>query len=504
MLTPWWFASLLTASLVCSSQAASQVPLHVDLAKDAAGKDGFQVFTSKHSPRHSIRIKRQDSSICDAHSAQYTGWLDLGPKHLFFWYFDSQNDPENDPLTLWMTGGPGYSSMLGMLQEVGPCLINEHGNGTYYNPWGWSKKSSMLFVDQPVGVGFSYIDEGHDTPDTSHIAAVDMHRFLQLFVSEVFPSKLSVPFHISGESYGGHYIPHLGAQIVQQNKLYPNEPQIRLKSCLIGNGCMSEMHTTFGYWETLCTTNPGVENPVFNETRCDIMAKNMPRCMTVSEVCRRNPDPAICLSAKAVCTEGITGMYDEESDVKGGRNRFDITVPCQVDDICYVQGPLLQNYLNSKLVWDAISPPKEVKQYKLSSTHVADVFGLTSDEMVPSTTQVEYLLANQIHVMNYQGNLDLACNTAGNLRWAHSIPWKGQPKFSSKPLVPWKSVLTSTGKNETVGKMKEVNIRVTDSTTTTTRYAFVTVDSAGHMVPQDRPDVAFDLMNRWISGEAFV
>lgn len=193
---------LLATLLFEPSQAVHQAPLSADQPQKVTIEEGFQIFTSKHSPQHSIRIKKQDGSICDAHSARYTGWLDIGPKHLFFWYFESQNDPENDPLTLWMTGGPGYSSMLGMLEEVGPCLVNEYGNGTKYNPWGWSKKSSMLFVDQPVGVGFSYGDEGHDIPSDSYLAAVDMHRFLQLFISEVFPSKLNSPFHISGESYG--------------------------------------------------------------------------------------------------------------------------------------------------------------------------------------------------------------------------------------------------------------------------------------------------------------
>jgi len=69
------------------------------------------------------------------------------------------------------------------------------------NPWGWSKNSSLLFVDQPVNVGFSYVDEGYEVPGDSYAAAVDMHKFLQLLVSEVFPNNLHTPFHISGESY---------------------------------------------------------------------------------------------------------------------------------------------------------------------------------------------------------------------------------------------------------------------------------------------------------------
>jgi cathepsin A (carboxypeptidase C) len=78
----------------------------------------------------------------------------------------------------------------------------------------------------------------------------------------------------------------------------------------------------YGYWETLCTTNPGVPEPVFNRTRCDIMATNMPRCMDVAETCVRNPDPAICHAAETVCYEGVVGWYDDEAG-KGGRNRFD-------------------------------------------------------------------------------------------------------------------------------------------------------------------------------------
>lgn len=161
----------------------------------------FRIVRSRHSLDHSIRIKQQNESICAAGSPQYTGWLDVGHKHLFFWYFESQNDPSRDPLTLWMTGGPGDSSMVGLFQEVGPCLVNEHGNGTYHNHWGWSRNSSLLFVDQPVDVGFSYVDEGHELPRDSKEAAIDMHRFLQLFVSEVFPHLQNLPVHLSGESY---------------------------------------------------------------------------------------------------------------------------------------------------------------------------------------------------------------------------------------------------------------------------------------------------------------
>jgi cathepsin A (carboxypeptidase C) len=178
--------------------------------------EGFQIYQSQFSEHHSIRIKQQqNSTICDARSKQYTGWLDIGSKHIFFWYFESQDKPSEDPLLLWLTGGPGGSGMIGLLGELGPCLINESGNGTVYNKYGWSKNANIIFVDQPAGVGFSYVDEGIPLPATSFTAAEDMHHFLQLFTSDVFPDLSNRDFHITGESYAvrlccRYHLPDMG------------------------------------------------------------------------------------------------------------------------------------------------------------------------------------------------------------------------------------------------------------------------------------------------------
>jgi cathepsin A (carboxypeptidase C) len=71
-----------------------------------------------------------------------------------------------------------------------------------YNPYGWNKDTAMIFVDQPAGVGFSYLDDDLSAPDNSFSSAADMHLFLQMFVSQVFPVHLKGPFVITGESYG--------------------------------------------------------------------------------------------------------------------------------------------------------------------------------------------------------------------------------------------------------------------------------------------------------------
>jgi cathepsin A (carboxypeptidase C) len=274
----------------------------------------------------------------------------------------------------------------------------------------------------------------------------------------------------------GHYVPVLGAQLVAQNQIYPDRTQVNLHSILVGNGFVSFLDSTFGYWETLCTTNPGVKEPVFNATRCDIMASNMPRCMNLIRVCYENPDPAICHAASTFCWINIIGLYDSESG-EGGRNRFDISIPCETkDSLCYPEMPLIEAYLNLPRVWKALGVPKAVGNYSLISWDIALAFQLTSDQEISTQPQVLYLLENGVDVLFYQGNLDLACNSAGNLKWANSMPWKGQPAFVAQSTETWGA------DDEKIGWFKEVKIQMNAHHKKKTTFALATVNGAGHMV----------------------
>jgi cathepsin A (carboxypeptidase C) len=190
-------AAFLAAGALALEYTGSQIPW-----QQTPEVEGFSIYHSQFSEDHSIRIRQQQNdTLCDARSKQYTGWLDVGNKHIFFWYFESRDKPSEDPLLLWLTGGPGGSGMIGMLQELGPCVINEYGNGTVHNEHGWSGNANIIFVDQPAGVGFSYVDKHTPLPATSFTAAEDMHHFLQLFTTDVFPDLKDREFHITGESY---------------------------------------------------------------------------------------------------------------------------------------------------------------------------------------------------------------------------------------------------------------------------------------------------------------
>lgn len=280
-----------------------------------------------------------------------------------------------------------------------------------------------------------------------------------------------------------------------ENKLHPHRPQINLQSIFVGNGYVSPLDTAFGYWETLCTTNPGIKAPIFNETRCDIMATNMPRCMELAKICYGHPDPAICSASGEICWKGVIEYYDGESG-KGGRNRFDITADCETkDDLCYPEIPRIGEYLNLPHVYEALGVPRAVGNYTPFSEAVAYAFDLTYDAGISTQPFVLYLLENSVNVLFYQGNLDLACNTAGNLQWAHSMPWRGQPAFVAQPKSIWKH------QNEEVGWFKEVRVKTASGKLTT--FAIATVDGAGHMVPYNKPMEALALVDRWLTRVSF-
>ena len=248
----------------------------------------------------------------------------------------------------------------------------------------------------------------------------------------------------------------------------------------MGNALVSPLDTAYGYYETLCTTNPGVKEPVFNETRCDIIASNLSRCMAVVQTCYDHPDIAVCQAAYVVCRDGVLKWYDDEAGFVGGRSRFDITASCEMDNFCYHESALIGRYLNLNTTFAALGVPPSIKEFELYSQAVSEAFDLTSDFEMSLMPQVQYLLANQVDVLIYQGNLDLAGNTAAAKRWSARMPWKGQPAFISQDLKPWKSVVN--GEEKVVGSFKEVWIRMIEGDEKRTRFSLVTINGAGHFV----------------------
>ncbi|KAF3325249.1 Serine carboxypeptidase-like 2 [Carex littledalei] len=136
---------------------------------------------------------------------------------LFYYFVESERNPEKDPLLIWLTGGPGCSSLLGLTIEIGPLLFDlpNYVNGLpsiNYKPDSWTQVSSVIFVDSPVGTGFSYsrTTEGFQTSDTE--TARQLLHFLYKWLEE-HPKFKSNPLYICGSSYSGMIVPVLTLEI---------------------------------------------------------------------------------------------------------------------------------------------------------------------------------------------------------------------------------------------------------------------------------------------------
>lgn len=198
-----------------------------------APKDQSKSFKFQHYkyPDHVLDIK--EPHICDPSVLQYSGYLRVnGTRNLFFWFFESRSSPSTDPLMLYESGGPGTSSMLHVLGDLGPCKLEDHNN-TRLNPFSWNEQTNIIFLDQPVGVGFSY---SKDRVKNSRDAAKDSKIFLELFL-EAFTKYRELPLYLYGVSYGGHFVPALAQEILEEG----DNTSLRLKGIGIGNGLIDPL-----------------------------------------------------------------------------------------------------------------------------------------------------------------------------------------------------------------------------------------------------------------------
>lgn len=135
------------------------------------------------------------------------GYLAAGPAtsaRLYYMYYEAISPAtslEDTPIILWLQGGPGCSSLIGNFYELGPWRISEK-LALVSNRGAWNSKYGVLFIDNPVGTGFSTADKDEDIPvDQPGVVAHLYHGLLQFY--DKFTAFRNRPFYVAGESYAG-------------------------------------------------------------------------------------------------------------------------------------------------------------------------------------------------------------------------------------------------------------------------------------------------------------
>ncbi|KAJ7496982.1 Alpha/Beta hydrolase protein [Mycena latifolia] len=434
-------------------------------------------------PHHNIRIKK--TSFCDDTVQAYTGYIDIQARHIFFYFFESRNDPDTDDVIFWTNGGPGCSSSMGLFMELGPCRISD-ANGTSVHPESWNTNANIFFVDQPIGVGFSYADYG-ETVSTTEEAAKDMAAFTFIFF-EHFSKFKGRSFHMAGESYGGRYIPVFAAEVYDQNtRLFAaGFTPINLTSIMIGNGITDFSRQLSSVFDMQCTSVS--VPPIMDIATCVRMKQMIPRCQKwMKESCLDSFDQIDCGAAMDFCEAQLEGPFWSL-----GMNPYDISRECEGglgENLCYPVTSYIRSYLDRPKVRTMLGvDPSLTSNFSSCSSKVGYAFSYQLDEYRNTQYYVAALLERGVRVLIYVGTYDWICNWVGNERWTLAMEWSGQEEFSRQELYPW----GSAEGNSRIGLARSAM-----------GLTFATVEGAGHMVPYDKPKESLELVQRWLAGRAF-
>ncbi|ODA81883.1 hypothetical protein RJ55_00388 [Drechmeria coniospora] len=393
---------------------------------------------------------------------QHSGYIDVADdKHLFYWFFESRNDPENDPVVLWLNGGPGCSSMIGLFDEVGPVTAPAENLTLVRNAHSWNNNASIIFLDQPVGTGFSY---GASNVSTTAEASRDVYAFLTLFF-EKFPDYSKLDFHMAGKSYAGTYIPIFAHEILSRAN-----GSIKLKSVMIGNGITDPL-TQYGALRPMACGGGGHE-PVLDEEQCEAMDEALPSCENLIRQCQDEGTAKECGWARVSCDLNLLDAYSKS-------NR-------SLCDVRRAQGSLGvsfgREFLNLPHVQDALGV--KPSRFDICSDQVYFDF-VRGESMLPAYKFVPKIL-DKISVLIYAGDASLICNWLGNRAWVHKLDWTGSKDFNEAA----DDRLRISPDREAYGEIKSAK-----------NLAFARVYGAGKNVATDRPEAALDLFNRWVGGE---
>lgn len=165
------------------------------------------------------------------------------------------------------SGGPGASSIgNGLFAENGPFRVKADGKTLEHDKYSWNQFTNLLYIESPVNVGFSYNSTQLAKEDMYNDKATTEAKYNALLsFFKKYPHLKKNQFYITGESYGGMYIPLLTRKILENQT--QNGINLQGESCLICKGrsnkskctqaSQSEMVTmTLTFWPDLALSFP--------------------------------------------------------------------------------------------------------------------------------------------------------------------------------------------------------------------------------------------------------
>jgi vitellogenic carboxypeptidase-like protein len=369
---------------------------------------------------------------------------------LFYWLVGQSADYRVRPTLFWSNGGPGASSMYGFFSENGPYKIDPMGGLVPY-PDSWSKAANYLVFDHPLGVGLSFPTGGRYPQNLRQ--GIDQLRFAMGHVINRDGLKQS-PLFLSGESYGGTYVPLLARQILNANK---RGQRINLRGIVIVDGWVDpevQVSTTATYALThglISEAQKAVLDRVFAQCQ-RAMRGGPPSSLRAGRICQSIQDKIAAISGRWLGNIGMTG------------------------DIDYTP---IETYLNRPDVRAAIHA-KPGGKFSLGSDQISRLY--ERGVMDPYGSVVAELLARHLPVMVISGLNDAKdANFLGTRKWIATLRWPGGARYRAAATKQWKSDGLVLGYTKTGGGLTSVEALNT-----------------GHLAPRDQPRL-IDLIQQFMA-----
>eukprot|EP01119_Soliformovum_irregulare_P008585 TRINITY_DN21692_c0_g1_i1.p1 TRINITY_DN21692_c0_g1~~TRINITY_DN21692_c0_g1_i1.p1 ORF type:complete len:485 (-),score=92.48 TRINITY_DN21692_c0_g1_i1:14-1468(-) len=405
--------------------------------------------------------------------SQYAGFIDVGEqsdRHLFYWFVESQRSPSSDPLVVWFQGGPGCSGLFGLFAENGPYIFDDTRNPAP-NDISWNKISNVLYVEAPVGVGFSYTDDGvYNINDNT--TAWDNYHFLEKWL-QLFPQYQRNQLWLTGESYAGVYIPTLTRAIFENptSLAYRNFAGVMVGNPVISCPILNYQNAQFMnyYYHGLvsfvnfanwtrnnCDKNSNTVacNQIFNLAQAQIGA--------IDQEAPINQQPSL-------------DPDDLYQDFCTGNGTLDFILSQGYPTQCSTPSDLLTTYLNRADVQQVLGVNKTV----WISCNSNNNFNYTTsgESMIP----LYIAFAKQrpaFKILIYSGDVDIATVP---FVFTHAC----LSQIPGRQTVPWQPWFVN---GATAGYFEQYPI-----------YTYATVKGAGHEAPKYQPFISYKLFERFMT-----
>jgi len=400
-------------------------------------------------------------------------------RQFFYWLFEpEEDDTSNKPLLVWLNGGPGCTSLMGLFIENGPFRFEKIQDkwSLEQNPDSWHTLGYLLYIDQPVGTGLSYTTDEHYCTNDEEVNE-DLYAFLQNFLKvhkDVFLTngKMNRKLWFSGESYAGHYIPSFLNYAL-------NKDDLNIGGAAIGNGWTDPYYQ---YSSSMASYSKGI----IDFSQWSFLNQQEQKCQaTLKEgkynehICHSLLDQVIDSSSGATSNAKISFYDTRILDVE----RF----PPNVD--------ILEAYFGggdvNLGVGDEVLEAVHATAFKNVNQEYKDCadppyFALLHQDGKGARQELTNILNAQIPILFFNGIDDLICNHIGNEVFLNKLQWnKSHQWTTSAQRYAWKM----EGSDNVVGYIKEYE-----------NLSFVKIRDAGHMAAMDQASVVKEMMRGFLEG----